>query len=661
MLRFAEEILLLLIDEARGEIAPNFPHHSLDIALAGAVLMDLALADRIDTDLEQLILVDPTPLEDDLLDPILADITRTTGTHTPSYWITQTAGRGDAIRDRALARLVERGILEADFESTGVFTLSRLVSRSRRYTVEGQRVEEVRLRIMRVLFSEEIPSPRDIVIIALADACGVFKNILSRSELAEVQGRIEQIRQMDLIGQSVTKALSELESPAAAPAPSPRKEISQAPGLPLIGNIISMSRDFRSFIADQYRKLGPIFCIHAFKQRLIVLAGPEANRFVSRGNQYFRSHEAWAAFNTKLGVSRSPISMDGPEHIRVRRDHAQVYSRKLIENRIEDAVYIVQRETTAWPQNKSFEALRACQRIIAEQIGYLATGMSSRDYIDDIIYFSKTMLSTHVSRHLPKQVMYLPRFRRSSQRVEEFLQKILTEHDPKNRGDKPRDLVDDLLELNRTDPHYISEADFRIYLLGPYIAGLDTAASVCAFMLYELVKHPDILDQTIAEADALFAQGMPSMQDLRQVDVIHRLGMETMRLYPLTPVVLRTVANSFEFEGHTVPAGALVLIAFTVPHHMSEYFSNPQQFDIERYTATRAEHRQEGVYAPFGVGAHQCLGRSLAEALIAINIAYIVHSTTLVLDPPHYKLKIRQLPGLHPHSSLKFRVASRRK
>ncbi len=36
--------------------------------------MDLALENRIDTDLEQLILVDSTPVGDDLLDPTLARI-----------------------------------------------------------------------------------------------------------------------------------------------------------------------------------------------------------------------------------------------------------------------------------------------------------------------------------------------------------------------------------------------------------------------------------------------------------------------------------------------------------------------------------------------------------------------------------------------------------
>ncbi|MYI21771.1 MAG: hypothetical protein F4043_03445, partial [Gammaproteobacteria bacterium] len=50
MLRFAEEILVLVLDEERGDLAPNLPARSLDLALAGAVLMDHALENRIDTD-----------------------------------------------------------------------------------------------------------------------------------------------------------------------------------------------------------------------------------------------------------------------------------------------------------------------------------------------------------------------------------------------------------------------------------------------------------------------------------------------------------------------------------------------------------------------------------------------------------------------------------
>ena len=40
MLRFAEELLLLLLDEQSGDLI-TLPAQTLDLALAGAVLMDL--------------------------------------------------------------------------------------------------------------------------------------------------------------------------------------------------------------------------------------------------------------------------------------------------------------------------------------------------------------------------------------------------------------------------------------------------------------------------------------------------------------------------------------------------------------------------------------------------------------------------------------------
>ena len=98
-------------------------------------------------------------------------------------WIAELAERSDEICEKALTRLIERGILEAD--SGGNVAISPDVSRTRRYmTAEGQTTEEVRLRIVRELFSGEIADLRDIVIISLASACRVFESMLSREEWA---------------------------------------------------------------------------------------------------------------------------------------------------------------------------------------------------------------------------------------------------------------------------------------------------------------------------------------------------------------------------------------------------------------------------------------------------------------------------------------------
>ena len=211
-LSFSEEILLLLHDERSGDIAPGLAPEALHVALAGAVLMDLVLANRIDTAPERLFVVDETPLDDDLLDPTLASIAVSGAVHDAGYWVDEIAIRGEAIREDTLNRLVARGILEA--ESGGCFFFSRTVARSRRYPeIDGRKVEEVQLRIMRALFHDEVPDPRDIVIVGLANACGVFERILSREEREQVRKRIELLSQLDPIGQSVNDAIRALTLP----------------------------------------------------------------------------------------------------------------------------------------------------------------------------------------------------------------------------------------------------------------------------------------------------------------------------------------------------------------------------------------------------------------------------------------------------------------
>ena len=63
MLSIAEEVLLLSVDDETG-IFLYGPDVHIELALSGAVLMDLALLNRIDTDPERLFVVDATPTGD---------------------------------------------------------------------------------------------------------------------------------------------------------------------------------------------------------------------------------------------------------------------------------------------------------------------------------------------------------------------------------------------------------------------------------------------------------------------------------------------------------------------------------------------------------------------------------------------------------------------
>ena len=374
MLRVTEELLLLIMDAESGGIRYSLPAHRWDAVIAGAVLMDLALENRIDTDTERLFLVDPKPVGDNLLDPTLLDIAGETETHDTAWWIVRTAGRGSDVRERALGRLIGHGILEG--EANGLVFPSRSVARAHRYpTIDGATTEDVQSRVMKTLFSDEIPEPRDIIIIGLAAACGVFESILSREELADVQERIDDISRLDLMGRTIRESVRTIEPPAPPETiVRPHEEIPEVPGWPVAGNAFRMAGDIRDFLAGSYRKHGPIFRIRAFGHRFIALVGPEANVFLARvSGTHLRSHESYREFGVAMGAHRVMLNMDGPEHLRMRKLQVNGYSPKTLESNLDLAHDVTRRAIEEWPRGQPVGVQRAMQEIIAEQIGLCCT------------------------------------------------------------------------------------------------------------------------------------------------------------------------------------------------------------------------------------------------------------------------------------------------
>jgi len=204
MLTFTEEILLLLGDE-EGTFLP-VQRYAFESALAGAVLLDLAFAYRIDTDLDELVVIDATPTGNPVLDRVLGEIVaRKDTTDTPTWIRLLSEDDVDDIRDQALASLVARGVLQRREE--------RLlwILRSVRYpTVDAEVARGIKQRLEDVL-ADEIPDPRDIALMSLVDACDILEDLFPERAIDKETARIEQLRKMDLIGREVAGTIAEIQ------------------------------------------------------------------------------------------------------------------------------------------------------------------------------------------------------------------------------------------------------------------------------------------------------------------------------------------------------------------------------------------------------------------------------------------------------------------
>lgn len=200
---FVEEIVLLALDDVTGAPLP-LPVTALGHGLAGAVIADLAMAGKVDTDAKQLTVLDSSPTGDPLLDPWLAIIAADPQPRPVTHWLALLSDRQKEIETPALERLIARGILKRqDKKILWVIGL-------RRYpTVDGTERAEVRTRLGALIHGDDLPDPRDAILLSLLAGCRLTDRIFGAPEFAAREDRLATLAKMDLVGREVAGATSE--------------------------------------------------------------------------------------------------------------------------------------------------------------------------------------------------------------------------------------------------------------------------------------------------------------------------------------------------------------------------------------------------------------------------------------------------------------------
>ena len=655
-LTLPEELILTLLNEETGYFY-QVPGWNLNCAMVGAALAELSLIGRIDTDMDALILLDHMPTGDPLLDPILTEISAESESHNVRYWIERLAPQSGEILSRGLDGLVERGILEhhpGEFWTISHFALQTAVDH------DGQQVEFVKTRVRRIIFALEIPDPRDVIIIALANACDVLRYIYELND--PFPERIELICRMDLIGHAIGDAVSDS---IAAPVLRRAALTKQIPTVPL--RKLMFNRDMRAgrlpaFFASLAKEYGPVFKLRPpFREPLIVLAGLETNQWTHReGRMYLRSQDYFSSVNEVYGSARSIHSMDGADHFRYRKALQPAYARETLTNRLDETYDNARAHMATWRIGEVFPTQQMLRPLMNAQVSPLLTSTHTQDLINDVLKHKMRVLNVGLVKLLPKFMLRTPIARRRAKVTDQLTERILEAHTPAQRAGQPRDVVDEYLSLHATDPQFLPETDLGVPM-GTMLMASMYMGDQLGFALYWMVRDRHLYDRVQAEADALFTEGDPSEADLtlENIDVTHRLLMESLRLSPIVPMAMRTVMNTCVVENYELPVGSSVCIANTAAHYMENVFPDALRFDIDRYQAPRNEHVGEG-YSPYGLGTHACLGFRWSELHLALNLLMLAHYFEIEFAHPYDELPMDPLPSQSPSNKLKFRIAKQR-
>ena len=655
-LSLPEELILMLLNEQNGYFH-QVPGWDLNCTVVGAVLAELSLRSRIDTDLDSLILVDATETGDPALDPILEQIADEPAQRDAQYWIERLAGQAESVIDLTLDRLVGLGILEHHDGDFWTLATARWYEELSGAPQEGTVGQLVKTRVVKALFTDEIPDPRDIIVICLVDACDVFRVMFELDE--ETEERIHFICQLDLIGRSIAAAV---EHNIASPMLRRSTLVKKIPVVALRRALLSphlRSGNVPALFADLTKEYGPVFQIRPpFARPMTFLSGPEANHWAHRhgrlhlkAGNYFADFEKVYGAHGVIAVARRRRSFPSSQGHgaglftgqAVRPARGGLPARPRIHGGLDGRRGV---PGALVPEDDQRAALAGLpQRRLAGH-HRRSDGLQGAG-------------AHHPYRQRPAQVhAEHPGMKRRAKAVDTLLERIQSVHTPAQRAGCPRNLADDWLSLHASDPQLVPEANLRFALSAALVASVYLGDAL-SFAVYAMASQPELHGRIRAEADALFANGDPDGEDFNQssMEVTHRFLMECLRMYPIVPMSMRDVMNGFVLEGYEIPVGSRVFIAQTASHYMDDVFPDPFSFDIDRYLPPRDEHRGPG-YAPYGLGTHRCLGSRWMDLQLAVNVLMIAHYFTLEVSPASYvdALKFSPLPSLKPSEKLKFRV-----
>ena len=659
-LSLLDELILMLLNEDNGYFH-QVPGWDLNCAVVGAVLAELSLLSRIDTDMESLLLLDQTETGNPALDPILKEIADEPVQRNAQYWIERLAVHAESIIDLTLDRLVDLKILQ---HHEGEFWT--LAPTNRHADLYGNSQEDtagqfIKTRISKVIFTDAIPGPRDVIIICLINTCDVFRFIFELDDAAEE--RIQFICKMDLIGRSIADAVEHNIASPLLRRSALTKQIPRVALRRLLLNPHVRNGNVPALFAVLAKKYGPVFEIRPpFKEPMIFLAGPRTNRWAHRhGRMHLRAKDYFSDFEKLYGASGVLPSLDGADHFRLRRAMSPAYSRGRLVGQLDQVYHHARIFMANWTVGESISATEMCRRMINAQISSLALSVDSQDIIGDLMTYKERALSVHIVKALPKFMLNTPGMKHRAKAIDTLLERVQSGHTPAQRAGCPRNLADDWLSLHASDPQLMPESNLRFALSAALVASVYLGDAL-SFAVYAMASQPALYERIRSEADALFDNGDPDGEDFTPstMDVTHRFLMECLRMYPIVPMSMRDVMNSCVVEGYELPVGTRLYIAQTAPHYMDDVFPDPFSFDIDRYLPPRDEHRSPG-YAPYGLGTHTCLGSRWMELQLAVNVLMIAHYFTLEVSPPNYKLRFNPLPSMKPSKKLKFRIAEQKR
>nr|ARN17935.1 cytochrome P450-12 [Cephus cinctus] len=243
--------------------------------------------------------------------------------------------------------------------------------------------------------------------------------------------------------------------------------------------------------------------------------------------------------------------------------------------------------------------------------------------------------------------------------------KIANSEVVENQPNQRKAFLDLLMELSNNGTKFTDE-ELREEVDTMMIAGNDTTATVNCFALLMMANFPEIQDRVYQELYDIYGMDDPDdspikHEDLHRMEYLERVIKETLRLFPVGPILVRRVIDDLNIGTHTLPKGSSVVLGIFHVHRSEKYWPDPLKFDPDRFLPEEVAKRHPFAFTPFSAGPRNCLGLKYAMMAMKALLGTVLRRYIIKKDhmTPISEMKLKADVMLKPVEPIKFRIERR--
>lgn len=215
------------------------------------------------------------------------------------------------------------------------------------------------------------------------------------------------------------------------------------------------------------------------------------------------------------------------------------------------------------------------------------------------------------------------------------------------------DILSLLLAVRDENGEPLGDDELHDELITLLIAGHETTASALAWALHFIGATAGVQERL---QQGLVAAG-GDLNAIAHDPYLDAVCKESLRLYPIVPIVVRVAQVPFELGGVTYLPGTAFAPCIYLTHRRPDLYPEPERFRPERFL-----ERKLGPYEflPFGGGVRRCIGMAFALYEMKIVLATICGELELEVPPGPAPRPVRRNVTLGPAGGAPIRVRRRR-